>query len=94
MFQGMEGQRTFESVHLVHLVYFHIICKPLLIKTIECFAQGWNNYYFNKEHNETPTRLFHGKLIEFWNADGCDCNFLRQVSVLVLKKYIYICLYY
>jgi hypothetical protein len=72
--------------NMIDLVSLHITCKPLLTKTIECFVQGWNNHPLSTEHNETPTRLFHGKLIEFWNADGDDCDFLRQVSVLVLKK--------
>jgi hypothetical protein len=79
---------------MIDLVSLHITCKPLLIKTIECFAHGWSNHPLSTEHNETPTRLFQGKLIEFWNAEGDDCDLLRQVSVIVLKKTVQLNMFY
>ncbi|XP_046448542.1 uncharacterized protein LOC124197236 isoform X2 [Daphnia pulex] len=78
MFYAWEGNGHLNPSNMIDLVSLHISCKPLLIKTIECFAHGWNNHPLSTEHNETPTRLFHGKLIEFWNAEGDDCDLLRQ----------------
>lgn len=61
------------------LVSLHITCRPLLIKTVDRFTQGWNNHPLSTEHNETPERLFHGKLIELLKEAGDDCDLLQQV---------------